>query len=314
MQYWPRKRAQRPYARIRTWPKSAELKPLGFAGYKVGMTHILYTDAAKNSITKGEDIFCPVTVIECPPIKIIGYQAYAEDAYGRKAKCGGIINATKELSRRIGTKKKEIKFDESKLADVCDIKLIAQTQPALTGIGKKKPEIFELGIGGNDIKSKIEYAKSIIGKDIRIGDVFTDGQTIDTFAITTGRGTQGPVKRFGVSIRQHKAEKTKRGPATLGPWHPHHGNYTVPHAGKMGYHQRMQLNKWIVKISNDIKSINPKGGWLSYGVVKNDYMLLKGSVDGPVKRIIKMTKPRRMVKNIQESPPEIQYISLRSKQ
>ena len=117
MQYWPRKRAQRPYARIRTWPSSAELKPLGFAGYKVGMTHIIYTDAAKNSNTKGQDIVCPVTVIECPPIKVIGYQAYVEDAYGKKAKCGGIMNASKELSRRINTKKKEVKFDDSKLTN-----------------------------------------------------------------------------------------------------------------------------------------------------------------------------------------------------
>ena len=313
MQFWPRKRAQRPFARVRTWHPFKDLRPLGFAGYKVGMTHLLFTDAKKTSQTKGEDISCPVTVIECPPLKVIGYQAYTADPYGKKAVCGGIMNATKELSRRIKTKNKEIKFDDSKLGKVIDIRLVVQTQPAMTGIGKKKPEVFELGIGG-DLKSKIDYAKSVIGKELRVSEVLTENQMVDTHAITKGKGTQGPVKRFGVAIRQHKAEKTKRGPATLGPWHPHHGNYTVPHAGKMGYHQRMQLNKWVMKISNDSKSINPAGGWLDYGVVKNDYVLLKGSVDGPRKRLVKMTMPRRILKNRQETAPEIQFISTRSKQ
>ena len=295
MQYWPRKRAKRHFARVRNWSSSASAKPLGFAGYKVGMTHVLYTDAGKYSITKGEDIFCPVTVIECPPLKIIGYQAYKKDAYGEKACFGGP------------------KFDEAKLQGISDIRLVVQTQPSLTGIGNKKPEVFEVAIGG-DLKARMDYVKNSIGKEIRLNDVFAEGQLVDTHAVTKGKGTQGPVKRFGVSIRQHKAEKTKRGPATLGPWHPHHGNYRVAHAGKMGYHQRTQLNKWIMKISNDNKSVNQKGGWLNYGVVKSDYLIMKGSVDGPAKRIIRMTNPRRLMKNQQEAPPEIQYLSARSKQ
>jgi len=314
MQFWPRKRAKKPFARVRTWVTTKDVKPLGFAGYKVGMTHLIYTDAKKTSQTKGEDIFCPVTVLECPPLKVIGYQAYQDDVYGKKTIASGIVNATKDLERRFKTKKKEIKFDDAKLEKAFDVRLIVQTQPSMTGIGKKKPDIFEMGIGGSDLKARIDYAKSMIGKDIRAADVLAENQLVDTHAITKGRGTQGPVKRFGVAIRQHKAEKTKRGPATLGPWHPHHGNYTVPHAGKMGYHQRLQINKWVMKISNDLKSINPNGGWIGYGAIKNDYILIKGSLDGPVKRLVRMTMPRRIVKNRQETAPEIQYLSVRSKQ
>jgi len=313
MQFWPRKRAQRKYARIRNWASSENAKPLGFAGYKVGMTHVLYTDAGKNSKSRGEDIFCPVTVIECPPLKVIGYQLYKSDVYGRKASGGSVFNATKELSRKMKIRKKEIKVDDSKFSDIVDIRLVVQTQPALTGIGKKRPEIFELAIGGNDMKAKIDFAKNSVGKDIRVGEIFAEGQAVDTHSITKGKGTQGPVKRFGVAIRQHKAEKTKRGPATLGPWHPHHGNYTVPHAGKMGYHQRMQMNKWIMKISDD-KKINPAGGWLAYGTIRNDYIFLKGSVDGPSKRLIRMTVQLRNLRTPQETVPEIQYTSIRSKQ
>ena len=44
MQYWPRKRAKRSFPRIRSWGASKENKPLGFAGYKVGMTHVMIVD------------------------------------------------------------------------------------------------------------------------------------------------------------------------------------------------------------------------------------------------------------------------------
>ncbi|MEM4336721.1 MAG: 50S ribosomal protein L3 [Candidatus Woesearchaeota archaeon] len=312
MQFWPRKRAKKQQARIRSWPKINDVKPLGFAGYKVGMTHLTYIDANKNSLTKGEEISCPVTVIECPPLKIIGFQAYSKDDYGLKIFVGGIINATKQLSRRLKINKKEItdKINEveKNIDKIHDIRILVQTQPYLTGIGKKKPEIFEIGLGGDDVKLKLDYIKNNLGKDIFLKDVFKEGEVIDSHSVTKGKGTQGPVKRFGVAIRSHKAEKTKRGPATLGPWHPHHGNYTVPHAGKMGYHQRTQMNYWIMKITNE--KINPKSGWKHYGIIKNECLILKGSVGGPQKRLIKMTSAYRKNKKIQESPPEIVSIMI----
>ena len=70
MQFWPRKRAQREHARVRSWPSanSEAGKPVGFAGYKVGMSHIIVSDNRKNAKTKGMDLMLPVTVIECPPL------------------------------------------------------------------------------------------------------------------------------------------------------------------------------------------------------------------------------------------------------
>ncbi|MBW2999343.1 50S ribosomal protein L3, partial [Candidatus Woesearchaeota archaeon] len=70
MQYWPRKRAKRAYARVRSWAAGKEPKLLGFAGYKAGMSHISFTDPRKSSTTKGMEITWPVTIIECPPVKV----------------------------------------------------------------------------------------------------------------------------------------------------------------------------------------------------------------------------------------------------
>src|SRR3989338_578446 len=76
MQFWPRVRARYNYTRIRNWPRSKNTKPLGFAGYKVGMTHLLITDNRQHSLTKNTDIFCPVTVVECPPLKTASIRFY----------------------------------------------------------------------------------------------------------------------------------------------------------------------------------------------------------------------------------------------
>src|SRR3989344_9396518 len=101
MQYWPRKQTRRAYARVRSWAYSKEPKLLGFAGYKAGMTHILITDNRKTALTKGEGIFCPVTVIECPPIKAASIRFYKKTVNGLKI-CSEIFaeNLDKELERR----------------------------------------------------------------------------------------------------------------------------------------------------------------------------------------------------------------------
>ena len=74
MQFWPRVRAARSYASVRTWAPGTGM--LGFAGYKAGMTHLIVTDNRTTTKTKGTDIFCPATVVECPPLKVAGIRFY----------------------------------------------------------------------------------------------------------------------------------------------------------------------------------------------------------------------------------------------
>ena len=67
--------------------------------------------------------------------------------------------------------------------------------------------------------------------------------------------------------------------------------WRVAHAGQMGFFKRTEHNKLIFKISNE--NIAPKSGFHKYGSVKNDYVIIKGSVAGPKKRLIVMTEPIR---------------------
>ena len=254
------------------------------------------------------DISCPVTIIECPPLKIASVRFYKNTQYGLKL-ISEIFSEklNKELSRKILLPKKiNKKFEDMK--DFDDIRVLVYTQPALTSLGKKKPEIFEMGIGGKK-EEKILYVQSLLGKEILIGDVLKAGQQVDIHAITRGKGIQGPIKRFGIGLKHHKSEKGVRRLGTLGGWKSQgHFMYRVAHAGQMGYHQRVELNKLLLKIDDKAEAINPKGGFTHYGLVKNSYILVKGSVFGPSKRLIRFTVSHRPNIGLPKEPPLIQYI------
>lgn len=307
MQFWPRCRASRPYAKIYNWAAVKDVKVLAFAGYKAGMTHVMLDDQNPKSMTKGESIFCPVTVIECPPLKPYSVRFYKKTDNGFMLISEVLAkNIDKNVLRKTTPSKKEAKEPEH--YDM--IRLVVYTQPWLVGL-KKTPEIFEIAIGGKDVKEQAGFAQALLTKEIKISDVFKENQMVDTHSVSKAKGTQGPVKRFGVHIRQHKAEKTKRGPASLGSWHPNRVDFRVAHAGKMGFHQRTEYNKVLLKIGNNPKDIAVKGGFLNYGIVKNDFVILKGSVAGTRKRLITFTEPVRQRRTFQYG---IDSISLSSKQ
>ncbi|MBU2589732.1 MAG: 50S ribosomal protein L3 [Nanoarchaeota archaeon] len=311
MQFWPRKRATRVLARVRNWvKKNDELKLLGFVGYKVGMTHASYKEQNNFSKLKGKERSTAVTVIECPPLKALSIRFYKNTNEGLKVV--GEYFATKvdkEVKRKARVSKKQdvpTEFD--------DVRLLVYSQPKLTGTGKKTPDVLELGISGADAQAKLEFAKNLLDKEIKVSDIFHEGQLIDIHGVTKGKGFQGTVKRYGVKRRSHKSEKTIRGIGTLGSWTPKRVEYTVAQPGKMGFHQRTEYNKLCLKISDKHKEINQDGGFLHYGVIKNDYLLIKGSVTGSANRQVVLSEPMRKPIKFKENKPELTYISTRSKQ
>ncbi|MBN2422520.1 50S ribosomal protein L3 [Candidatus Woesearchaeota archaeon] len=317
LQFWPRKRAKRGYARIRNYTKSDKPGLLEFTGYKVGMTHVLAVDNYKFSPTMGEDIFVPATILECPPLKVAAIRFYKK-ATSLNVKMEIRARLDKEVGRKLLLSKKQKTEEEMlnkiNLDEFKDIRLLVHTQPKLTSIGKKKPELFETKLSGS-MEEKFNYAKEHFGKEILVQDIFEEGEQVDVHAITKGKGVQGPVKRFGITIRQHKSEKAIRNPGSLGPWCGYaHFMWRVSHAGKMGYHQRTEYNKTILKISNNPWEIEQKGGFLGYGNIKNTYLLLKGSIPGTRKRAIRFTKPMRPTKKVSKEVPSFVYISQTPKQ
>ncbi|TLZ50614.1 MAG: 50S ribosomal protein L3 [Methanobacteriota archaeon] len=321
MAYWHRKRALSEVPHFNSWPDGDEGPKLqGFAGYKAGMTHAFVVDYRPTSTTAGQEVQVPVTVIECPPMKVAAVRFYGRTYEGLQSL--GEVWADKldeELSERAPVAKKakgEEQWKGIDLPKVEDVRALTYTQPTLvTGIPKKVPELMETRIGGGTIEQRIAYGRSILGKEVRVTDFAKEGAIVDVAAVTKGKGFQGPTKRFGIKLLSHKNSKHRRGVGTLGSFQPGYVRGTVPNGGQMGYHQRTEYNKRLLKVGEDGDDVTPNGGFLHYGKVRNPYVIVHGSVPGPTKRLIRLrdaARPQVYVKL--EKAPELSYISKESKQ
>ncbi len=316
MGYYPRKRARSEIPHIRSWPQIHDGPKLqGFVGFKAGMTHALFVDYRKSSTTAGSEVASSVTVIEVPPLKVAGIRLYGRDAYGEhsigEVYDPGSINDLRKLMP-LSKEYKAKDIPESEAVDVNVIVLIQNDK--VKAISKKKPDITEIRIGGGTIKERIEYAKSLLGKEVTFDSFSKSGKFVDVIAVTKGHGFQGHVKRWGVKLLPYKNRKHRRMIGTLGPWHPDWVRNTVPQAGQTGFHQRTEFNKRVLFYGRpEEMEITPKGGFVNYGEVVNSYILVHGSVPGPAKRVVKLRDPARQV------VPDVEkvglaYVSIESKQ
>ena len=317
MAFSPRKRARSEICRIKRDEVVPGRQLQGFVGYKAGMTHLILNDNYSHSLTKGMEIFVPVTVIETPPVKVEGIRLYKDTIYGLKALTevwagasgGGDGGEGGDLDRITDI----INADETDGMSL-SVRLIIATIPELvSGVPKKRGDLMELKMSGV-VHEDIEYARKVLGKEIRVEEVFKEGDFVDVTAVTKGKGTQGPVKRWGVTIQNAKAKKSGKGRhvGCIGGWRPRRVRWRIPQLGQTGYQQRTEYNKRILKIGTDGAEITPKGGFLHYGLVRNGYILVKGSVPGPKKRLIRISHAIRPHPKL--PAPEIAYISRESQQ
>lgn len=313
-QFWPRKRAKRIYPDVafnNEFINKQDVKPLLFAGYKVGMTHVQYIDTNSKSPTYNQTVTKPVTILETPPVFVCGIRFYKKGQRGLNSI--GEKWATKlpkNLSKKIG--KHNPKNKEVKKEDVYDLRLVVTTSPEKSNMEKKKPEMFEVNVGGSDVDKKMEYAESVLGKEVNINDIFEEGELIDVTAVTRGYGFTGPVKRFGISIQTRKDEQHHRHAGSKGQERPGKMRWQVPMPGQYGFFKRTESCKRILKINEDPKKLIPKGGFVKYGLVNENTVMLEGSIPGPRKRLIMLRKSLR-AKN-KPKPVELKYISTESKQ
>jgi large subunit ribosomal protein L3 len=299
----PRARAKSLEARVRTWPQLAVEKSslLGFAGFKAGGIQILTVDDREKTPNFGKQLLNAATVIATPPIRIIGIRGYKRDLYGQHAIFDVYAkDLPKELSRKFDAKKSVddgLSKAESLLDSATHVMALVAVSPNSIGLAQKVPFVFEVAVSGEDVRSQYDYVRGILGKEIKITDVFQIGQNIDVFGITRGKGIEGPITRFGVKRKQHKSRKSVRAVGTLGPISPAVVMYTVARQGQRGFHQRTEYNKRILIISNTDKdaenSINPPGGFKHFGLVRGDYIVVRGSIPGVPKRFVKMRQPIR---------------------
>ena len=296
LQIWPRKRAERFIPSV-NWKVIPGNGLLGFIAYKVGMKSAFVKDNTPNSMTKDKKIIVPVSILELPSLKIYSARLYKNNL----CKTEIILNSDKELKRvlKIG---KNVKLDkiedlDKKISEleIDDLRLIVYSMARKAGI-KKTPDIAEIGLGGS-LQEKIKFAKENWNKEILASEIFKKLQLVDVRGLTKGKGIESAVKRFGIGLKSHKAEKGRRRPGSLGPWHPHLVTYKVAMSGQLGLFTRIILNNKILEIKSiNEKNINPKSGWHKYGNISGEYLILRGSVPGPAGRQMLITQCFRKTK------------------
>ncbi|MGC8479471.1 MAG: 50S ribosomal protein L3 [Candidatus Micrarchaeia archaeon] len=313
LEYWPHRRAKRQMPRVRTFANQKDAALLGFVAFKAGMTHLLMIDDSE-SPAKGTEVSRAVTVLEIPKVYIYGIRSYKK-GYIYKEIANEVYDA--KLATNVGikaTKNTELSKIKSKSDALVDIAALAYLDAGSLSFGNKRIMRFEVPISGSDINTKLTYAESILGKEVKISDFIKPGEYIDITAISKGKGWAGVIKRFGVSRQYRKATGKVRHVGTLGAWHPPKVLFTVPHSGHKGYNYRTEINKRVIKVGSekDVNTINIKGGFTNYGVLKNDFIVIDGSIPGSSKRLIRIRKAVRSTSKIKE--PNVVYTSLESKQ
>jgi len=155
-------------------------------------------------------------------------------------------------------------------------------------------------------------------------------EMVDTIGITRGHGNTGVIKRFGVTRLPRKTHRGLRKVACIGAWHPSAVKWTVARTGNQGYFHRTHLNQKIYRvgagavrgIKNNgtteadpaVKNITPIGGFPHYGVVNEDFLLIRGAIMGPKKRCVTIRKSMvAPTSSFATSKLEIKFIDTASK-
>jgi len=323
--FLPKKRCRRGRGKVKTFPKDdAGKEPhlTAFIGYKAGMTHTMRdVDKPGSKLHKKESVEA-CTIVETPPMVVVGVVGYKKSATGLKAvKTVWAEHLSDEVKRRFyknwfKSKKKAftkyaMKYSNDKAsidkdldmirknADV--VRVLAHTTPKkINGLKVKKAQLIEIQVNGGTAAAKVDFGVGFFEKTVPIDAVFKKDEMIDTIAISKGHGTEGVVTRWGVTRLPRKTHRGLRKVACIGSWHPARIGYQVARSGQNGFHHRTENNKKIFKIGKEgeeshkastehdptDKEITPLGGFAHYGHVKNDYLLLKGCVTGTIKRPI----------------------------
>jgi len=287
------------------------------------MTHIVRDLDKPGSKMHKKEILEAVTIVETPPMVVVGVVGYIETPRGLKAL--GTVWAqhlSQEVKRRFykrwyaskkkaftqyakkyTEKKQEIDSDLARLKKYCSvIRVIAHTQVSKLGF-QKKAHIMEIQVNGGTPQQKVDFAVSLFERSVPVDAVFSQNDMIDVLGVTKGKGFEGVTTRWGTRRLPRKTHKGLRKVACIGAWHPSRVSFAVARAGQHGYHHRTELNKKIYRIGKgddkkngatefDLteKRITPIGGFHHYGVVDEDFIMIKGCCVGIRKRPLTLRK------------------------
>merc|ERR1711865_418786 len=280
--FLPKKRCTKSKGKIKSFPlDDASAKPhlTAFMGYKAGRTHILRDVDKAGSKAHKKEIVEAVTIIEAPPMIVVGMVGYLETPRGLRSMCTVFAqHLSDECKRRFyknwGASEKHKAFtryakkytdgtgideEKARIEKYCtSLRVICHTQIGKMNFRQKKAHICEIQVNGGSMADKIAFATGLFEQPVAVGGVFEQNEMIDTIAITKGKGYEGVVTRWGVTKLPRKTHKGLRKVACIGSWHPSRVKYSVARAGQNGYHHRTELNKKVYRVATGVRGADGK--------------------------------------------------------
>jgi len=327
--FLPRKRAARHRGKVKSFPRDDTTKPphlTAFLGYKAGNTHIVREVDKPGSKLHKKEVVETVTIIETPPLVVVGVVGYIETPQGlRSLTTVWAQHLSAELRRRFyknwyrakkkaftkyalqykddKIKAKTIDVELKRIKKYCSVvRVLAHTQIRKLGLRQKKAHLMEIQVNGGTTAQKVDFAYNLFEKPVSVDALFEENEMIDVIGVTKGKGFEGVTTRWGTTRLPRKTHKGLRKVACIGAWHPSRVQWSVPRAGQHGYHHRTEINKKVYRVgktgtntgstATDLteKKITPLGGFPRYGVVDEDFIMVKGCTVGVRKRVLTLRK------------------------
>jgi len=299
--------------------------------YKAGMTHIVRDVDKPGSKLHKKEVAEAVSILEAPPMVVVGFVGYVETPRGLRALTTVWAgHLSEECKRRFykswhkskqkafskyqkkwsdaskGGEAKPMETEAARAKKYCQvIRAICHTQISKVKLGRKKAHVKEIQINGGTVEKKVDWCMGLFEQEVKIADIFSQDEMIDTIGTSKGHGFHGVITRWGCTRLPRKTHRGLRKVACIGSWHPARVQFQVPRSGQRGYHHRTHINNKIYRIGKAVKDdpnsamtesdltekgITPLGGFSHYGEVTQDWVMLKGAVMGPRKRVITIRK------------------------
>jgi large subunit ribosomal protein L3e len=210
--FLPRKRTKHHAGRIRSFPKDdASVAPhlTAFMAYKAGMTHIQRESNKPGSKIHKREVVEAVTILESPPINVVGLVGYVETPRGLRtlttvwaehlddsvkrrfyknwyrSKKKAFTRYAKQVS---DSENKRVATELERMKKYCQvIRVLAHTDIKKVNLQQKKAHLMEIQINGGDAAAKVAWGHGLFERKVAVNTVFNQDEMIDVIGSTKGR-------------------------------------------------------------------------------------------------------------------------------
>lgn len=186
MGFVPKRRTKHHRGRVRSFPRDDASKPVhltAFVGYKAGMTHVVkYQERREGKKVIKKDIVHACSILECPPMKIVGMVGYIETPRGLRALqtvwaaqldndvkrrfYKNWMNAKKKAFSKYAEKhqvaktaKNSVHREMERIKKYCTVvRVLAATQVRKLNLRQHKAQIMEIQVNGGNVAKKVDWA------------------------------------------------------------------------------------------------------------------------------------------------------------